>query len=98
MEMNKSEILKKLKVYKSQSANKYGIKKLALFGSYSDDSQNETSDIDIIVDLDKPNLFALVHIKEELEELLGKHIDIIRDREKLNPYLKKQIKKEAIYI
>jgi len=43
-------------------------------------------------------MFALVHIKDELQKLLSSSIDIVRIRDKMNPYLKKRIEKEAIYV
>jgi len=96
--MNVSEILQILKNYKVQSANKYGINRLGIFGSYARDNPTQKSDIDIVIELQNPDLFKMVHIKEELEELLGVQVDIVRSRKKMNPYLKKRIEKEALYV
>lgn len=96
--MTRLEILDILKRYKKDNAEKYGIKTLALFGSFSRDEAKDTSDVDIIIEIAIPDLFKLVHIKEELEELLHKSVDIIRNRESINPYLKKRIKKDAVYV
>ena len=96
--MTRSEILEILKKYKDENAEKYGIKNLGLFGSYSKDEGREESDIDIVIETSEPDLFKLVHIKDELEKLLHKTIDIVRNRDKMNPYLKKHIEKDAIYV
>ncbi|MBI9037262.1 MAG: nucleotidyltransferase family protein [Bacteroidales bacterium] len=96
--MTRSEILKILKKYKNENAEKYGINNIGLFGSYSKDEGRHESDIDIIIETTEPDLFKLVHIKDELEKLLHKTIDIVRNREKMNPYLKKHIEKDAIYV
>jgi len=96
--MTRSEILKILKKYKNENAEKYGINNIGLFGSYSKDEGRHESDIDIIIETTEPDLFKLVHIKDELEKLLHKKIDIVRNREKMNPYLKKHIEKDAIYV
>ncbi len=96
--MNRSEILEILKKYKNENAEKYGINNIGLFGSYSKDGENDESDIDIIIETTEPDLFKLVHIKDELEKLFHKTIDIVRKREKMNPYLKKHIEKDAIYV
>ncbi len=45
-----------------------------------------------------PDAFALVHIKEDIETLIHKHVDIVRVREKMNPYLKSRLEKEALYV
>ena len=45
----------------------------------------------------KPDLFMMVHIKEELQELFGKPVDIVRLRNNMNPMLLKQIQRDGIY-
>ena len=42
--------------------------------------------------------FSLVHIKEDIEGLTGKQVDIVRMREKMNPFLKERIEKEGRYV
>ena len=96
--MTRSEILEILKLYKTENAEKYGINSLGIFGSFSRDNVKDESDVDIIIETTDPDLFMLVHIKDELEELLHKTVDIVRNREKMNPYLKKHIEKDAIYV
>ena len=96
--MTRSEILEILKEYKNANAKKYGINNLGLFGSYSKKEEKDESDIDIIIETKEADLFKLVHIKDELEQLLHKTIDIVRKREKMNPYLKKHIDKDVIYV
>ena len=96
--MTRSEILKILKQYKKENSEKYGINNLGIFGSYSRDLADEDSDIDIVIETQEPDLYKLVHIKEELEKLFNKSVDIVRNREKMNPYLKKRIEKDAQYV
>lgn len=69
-----------------------------MFGSYARDEINEFSDIDIVVELSVPDIFTLVHIKSDLEGMFHKPVDIIRKRNKMNPYLKKRIDRDAIYV
>lgn len=96
--MTRSEILVILKRYKNENAEKYGINNIGLFGSFAKDKESSESDIDIIIETTEPDLFKLVHIKDELEKLFNKTIDIVRKREDMNPYLKKHIEKDAIYV
>ena len=42
--------------------------------------------------------FALAGIKQELEELLGCKVDIVRLRDKMDSFLRERIKKEGIYV
>ena len=87
-----------LKTFKENNQQKYGIEALGLFGSTARDEAKATSDIDICIKTKKADLFELVHIKQELEELLSTSIDIVRIRDKMNPFLKNRIEKEAIYV
>ena len=96
--MTRSEILKILKQYKQENSEKYGIKNIGIFGSYASDLATEDSDIDIVIETQEPDFYKLVHIKEELEELFNRSIDIVRQRENMNPYLKKRIEKNAQYV
>lgn len=52
--MNKQFILQKLRTLKPALQEKYGVSELALFGSYSRDEQTSESDIDIMIDFNKP--------------------------------------------
>lgn len=57
----------------------------------------EISDVDIVVIM-PPKLFNMVRLKEDLEELLGLPVDIIRYREQMFAPLKQSIDEEAIYV
>ena len=60
--------------------------------------QTEKSDIDICFEGEAPDLFTLVHIKYELEALLGRPVDLVRIRERMDKVLKQTIQKEALYV
>ena len=96
--MDREYILNRLIEYKKNRASQYGIEDIGLFGSVARGNAGEDSDIDICIKTQKPDMFALVHIKEELQNIFHKSVDIVRLREKMNPYLKKRIEKEAIYV
>jgi uncharacterized protein len=96
--VTRSEVLSILKQYKIENAAKYGINNLGIFGSYSRDTAADDSDIDIVIETQEPDIYKLVHIKEELEKLFHKSVDLVRHREKMNPYLKKRIEKDAQYV
>ena len=96
--MERIEVLKILKKYKIENTEKYGINNLGIFGSLSRDEGEDESDIDIVIETLEPDLFKIIHIKEELEELFNRSVDIVRKREKMNPYLKKRIERDAVYV
>lgn len=96
--MNRDEILLLLHRYKERKQKKYRIINIGLFGSGSQRAMNEQSDIDIVVELEEPDMFNLISIKQDLEEELNRDVDIVRYREKMNAFLKTKIEKEAIYV
>ena len=97
-DMTKNIAIQLLETFKNNNKDKYGIEAIGLFGSVARDEAKSTSDIDVCIKTKNADLFALVHIKEDLEELMSSHIDIVRIRDKMNPFLKNRIEKEAIYV
>ena len=96
--MQKEQALAILKEFKSQLAQKYGVLRIGLFGSTVRGEATSQSDIDVVVETKTPDMFAIVHIKNFLEQRYGMHVDIIRYRENMNPYLKKSIDSEALFV
>ncbi|MEX0660719.1 MAG: nucleotidyltransferase domain-containing protein [Balneolaceae bacterium] len=96
--MTTSEIIKYLTVNKPEFERKFGVTKIGLFGSFSQGRNRQGSDIDIVVELKKPDLLSLVGIKQMIEEQLHANVDIVRYRNKMNQALKKRIDKDALYV
>lgn len=96
--MNRDEIVFSLRRFKEMNQEKYNIIKIGLFGSAARESMIKESDIDVVVELGKPDLFNLIGIKQDLEEQLHRSVDIVRYRKKMNAFLKKRIDKEAVYV
>ncbi len=96
--MGRNDIIAILRDYKQNFSEKYGILEIGIFGSTARDEDREDSDVDICIKTKTPDPFALVHIKEEIESRVHKHVDIVRIREKMNPFLKERIEKEGIYV
>ena len=96
--MGREAILAILNEYKKAYATQYGILEIGIFGSVARNEATDDSDVDICIKTITPDPFALVHIKEDLETRVHKHFDIVRMREKMNPFLKSRIEKEALYV
>ena len=92
-----TDFLKLLQNYKTATASKYGIRRIGIFGSVARGEQTANSDVDIVVDLVRPRLFYLVHIKDELQTLFGCPVDIVREREHMDPLLRSCIQRDGIY-
>lgn len=96
--MSQSEILRTLLQFHQQKQKQYKIVKIGIFGSVARNQFGDKSDVDVVVELTGPDLFALVGIKQDLEELLHRHVDIVRYRKNMNAFLKQQIDQEAFYV
>ena len=96
--MNKSMILDYIKAHKIFFKREFKVKKIGLFGSFSRDEEDDNSDIDIVVELEKPDMFYLIGIKQTLEEKFNKKVDVVRIRDKMNEVLKDKIMREVIYV
>lgn len=93
-----AEILEILRAYKAQHADKYGLKRIGIFGSSARGEQTDESDVDICYKGEAPSLLTLDYMQSELEKLLGCPVDLIRIRERMNERLKQRILKESIYV
>lgn len=95
---NNNLIIERIKKKKHELIKKYNIEKIGLFGSYARNTQRKDSDIDIVIQLKKQDLFDLIGIKQELEEEFHRKVDIVSYRNKMNPFLRSRIDKEVIYV
>ena len=93
--MDKKDILDYLKQHYQEFKNKYQIEQIGIFGSYARDEATKDSDIDIFVKM-PPKVFDMIEIKENLINTFNKDVDIVRIRDKMNPYLYKRIIKDGI--
>lgn len=96
--IDKNKALEILRQHKGELSERYGITALGIFGSVARGEQKGTSDVDVVVKMREPNLFVLVHVKDELEEALHEHVDIVQYRERMNMFLKHRIDQEAVYV
>jgi predicted nucleotidyltransferase len=103
--MNPPKIIKQHFKELTALCEKYGVEKLYAFGSVVTDRFNpETSDIDLIVELESmPPLQAggnLIKLWSALEDLFARKVDLISNYAAIkNPYLKKSLEatKQLIY-
>lgn len=92
------EYLELLRQFKENNAGRYGIKRLGMFGSVARGEHREDSDVDICVETETPNMFNLVHIKDDLQHLFNCKVDIVRLRDAMDTFLKERIEQEGVYV
>ena len=96
--ITKQQALTTLQKFKAETGSEYGIVSLGIFGSLARNQANEDSDVDVVIEMETVNPFQLVHIRVQLEGLLKTHVDIVRMRDNMNQFLKKQIERDAVYV
>ena len=96
--MTQDELLSQLRLLKKDLSEKFGIQKIALFGSYARNEAEEKSDIDItILQIDEKDYFLRVEAKYFLESLLKKRVDL-GYYDSIRPIIQKYIQKDLIVV
>lgn len=95
--MKRDDIIEYLNRQKPEFEKKFGVRKIGFFGSYARGDHQTGSDIDIVVELEKPDLLTLVGIKQMIEEHLQVDVDIVHYRDRMNRMLKTRIDRDALY-
>jgi len=96
--MVREKIIEYITLHKGELERKFGVTKIGLFGSYARDDAPSDSDIDIVVELEKPDVFNLIGIKQTLEEEFGKKVDVVRLWDHMSRSLRARIERDAIYV
>ncbi|MFC1760809.1 nucleotidyltransferase family protein [Planctomycetota bacterium] len=96
--MTQAEILNTIKTYKLNKSAQYGIQAMGIFGSVAKGSANPASDVDVVVLLDKQDLFNIIGIKQDLQELLNLPVDLVSYRSTMDPFLKQRIDQDTVYV
>jgi len=85
-----SEAIKSKRIFE-----KYGLSQIGIFGSFA--RGENANDIDFYIDLDTFNLKKLLNLKQELEMITEKEIDIML-KKYANPIVLHRAKKDMIYV
>lgn len=96
--MNRQQALRVLQEAKPILAERYGVTRLALFGSTARDEGREDSDVDVVVGFDgRATSARYFGVQFYLEDKLGCPVDLVTEKA-LRPELKPLIEKEAVNV
>ena len=93
-----TEIKQILQAQKPYLAERYGVVEIGVFGSYVRDEQRPDSDLDILIELERPpriSLIGLVELEHYLSDILGTKVDIAI-KKNLRKRIGKRILKEVV--
>ncbi len=96
--MDRNALLALLTEHKPVLAERFGVQKLALFGSFARGTDREDSDVDVLVRFDGPATSKRYFgVQFYLEDLLHRPVDLVTEqalRERLRPY----VERDAIHV
>jgi len=90
-------IRNRLMEHKQRLYTKYSLRYMAVFGSYARNHQSADSDVDILVEFNKPIGIEFIDLAEELEEILSAKVDLVSKRG-LKERQFEAIEKELLYV
>jgi predicted nucleotidyltransferase len=95
---NLDSILALLSDKKESLLKRYSIREIGVFGSYVRHEQGMSSDLDILVDFEKPiSLLRFVELEAELSEMTGVNVDLV-SREALKPRIGESVRREVVIV
>jgi predicted nucleotidyltransferase len=87
-----------LHTHKKELYNKYGVTQIGIFGSYIKNIQDESSDLDILVEFKQAiDLFTFVNLKNYLSDMLNINVDLVM-KKALKSKISQRILEDTIYI
>ncbi len=92
----RTEVLEILRSLKDDIRERYHVERIALFGSYAREEQEESSDIDVLARFGADaDLFDLVGLSQYLEEKLGLCVDVVPETA-LRPEIASQVTRDLV--
>ncbi len=94
-----SAIVEQLRQHLPELEQRYQVKSLGVFGSWTRGEQRKGSDLDVLVEFGEngPTLLGFVHLENYLSELLGIKIDLV-EKDTLKPGIGRRILEEVLSI
>ena len=96
--MKQDVVLQILRQNNNELTNRFGVKTLSLFGSIARNEARSESDVDLLVEFNRPvGYFGLFALQDYLEDLLGCPVDL-GTPDSLKPYLRGRIMGNLIHV
>lgn len=95
--ISRIEILNKLRELKPILSKDYSVKEIGLFGSFAKNEPKDDSDIDLLIELDKPIGWKFFSLEIYLEQIFGRKIDLVT-KNALREGMKQDILSKVDYV
>lgn len=95
--MKREDLLSIFKLHQADLDDR-GVGNIAIFGSAARDDMDEFSDVDVLVEFNRPvGLFEFIQLKLQLEMWIGLKVDLVTP-DAIHPALRERILNEAVFI
>lgn len=95
--LTRKDIISRLREIKPVLKEEYSVKSIGLFGSFSEGTNVDDSDIDLLVEFEKPVGWKYFSLEIYLEKIFGRKIDLVT-RNGLRSQIRDQILNQVKYI
>ena len=99
--LTREHVMELLRTESGHLAKEFGVRKIGLFGSFARDAAGEESDVDLVVEFDRPIGFRFMELADHLERLLGRRVDLLTPegvRSIRNPRIAREIASNLLYV
>lgn len=76
-DLTRDAILHRLRANQPELRARFGVRRIGLFGSFARDTASQDSDVDLVVDFERPIGLGFMELVEYLETLLGRKVDLL---------------------
>ncbi|RJS88887.1 nucleotidyltransferase [Candidatus Bathyarchaeota archaeon] len=90
------DVIETLRRHGKEIRERFGVRRIGVFGSYARGDEREGSDVDVLVEFDKPTFDNFMDLSVYLENLLGKEVDLVTPNS-LSPYIRPMVEKEVVW-
>jgi uncharacterized protein len=95
--ITRNDILLKLKELKPTLRQEFAVREIGLFGSFSDGTFSEDSDIDLLVELERPTGWKILSLELYLEKVFNRSVDLVT-KSALKEQIRDRILKQTSYV
>lgn len=89
-------VIETLRSHEPEIRKRFYVKRIGVFGSFARGEQKETSDVDILVEFEKPTFDNFMNLAFFLEDLFQRKVDLVTPNS-LSPYIGPHVKNEVVW-
>jgi predicted nucleotidyltransferase len=96
MKAKRMNVIEILRSREFEIRKRFGVKRIGVFGSFARGEEKDTSDVDILVEFEKPTFDNFMNLAFFLEDLFQRRVDLVTPNS-LSPHLGPYIKQGVIW-